>query len=98
MPFTEQQIQMLAYYDNGIIRDMYINMCKKQIEEEERRRKEEIMSQMQLPSEEEIHDALQKLATYHLYRKPEFQDPPVLVLNPQPFYTKFINKKRKRRK
>lgn len=88
MQFTEQQLQMMSPY-NEIICEMYKQICKKRIEEDMRKHEEEIKAQMQVPTEEELHKAIQDLKMHSHEHIP---------CNPQPFYTKFLNKRNKRNK
>ncbi len=63
--------------------------------------KEEYVKHLQesvLQEEQQMQEMRDKMQTYHFYRKPEFQDPPRIDLNPQPFYTMFLNKRKKRNK
>lgn len=97
MAFTEQQVQMMASY-NAIICEMYQQVCKKQMEDEDRKHEEEIKAQMQVPTEEEQYKAIQDLAHYTPYHNMEMHPREHIPLNPQPFYTKFLNKRKNRNK
>lgn len=97
MPFTEQEVQMLASC-NGIICEMYKQWCKKRIEEEDRRHDEEIKGQLTTPTEEEVHKALSELASYNPYRDLKMHQREHIPRAQQPFYTKFLNKRNKRKK
>lgn len=97
MPFTEQEVQMLASF-NGIICEMYKQWCKKRIEEEDRRHDEEIKAQLTTLTEEELHKALSELASYNPYRDLKMHPREHILRAPQPFYTKFLNKRNKRKK
>ena len=93
MPFTEQQLIMMGAYSPAIA-DLIQEKYKLQIDEEERRRKAEMMAH---PTQEELDEALEKLQTYSVSRETESPNPPRIILNPQPFYVKFLNKRNKRR-
>lgn len=92
MPYTEEQLQYLAQFSPHICM-MLKAKYRKQIEEEERRRKEEIMAQVHIPTEAEMQEDLKKLASYM-----KMQSRQHIPRDPQPFYTKFINKRKKRNK
>lgn len=96
MPFTEQQVQMMSS-GNEIIRKMYQRACKERIEEDKRKHEEEIKAQMQSPTEEERQKAIQDLATYTPYHKMEMHPRDHIPRDTQPFYTKFLNKRKKRK-
>lgn len=60
--------------------------------------KEEYMKHLQesaLQEERQMQELRDKMQDYHLYRKPEIVAAPRIDLNPQPFYTKFLNKRKK---
>lgn len=97
MPFTEQQVQMMAS-GNKIIRNMCQQVYEKRIEEENRRYDEEIKAQLPTPTEEEQHKALSELALYNPYRDLKMHPREHITRDPQPFYTKFLNKRKKRNK
>lgn len=62
---------------------------------------EEYMKHLQesaLQEERQMQELRDKMQDYHLYRKPEIVAAPRIDLNPQPFYTKFLNKRNKRNK
>lgn len=58
--FTEQQIQMMALY-NETIRDMYNQVCKERIEEDMRKHEEEIKAYIMQTPEEAIIAAIEYL-------------------------------------
>ena len=96
MPFTEQQVLMLAS-GNEIIREMYKQVCKERIEDDKRRYKEKIKAQLPTPTEEEQHKALSELALYNPYRDLKMHSREHIPRDPQPFYTKFLNNRKKRK-
>lgn len=96
MPYTEQQVQMMAS-GNEIIRKMYQQVCKKRIEKDKRKHEEEIKAQMQSPTEEEQQKHIEELAIYNPYRDLKMQPLQHIPRAPQPFYTKFLNKRNKRK-
>lgn len=96
MPYTEQQVQMMTS-GNEIIRKMYQQVCKERIEDDNRKREEEIKAQMQSPTEAEMQEDLKKLASYNPYHDLKMQSREHIPRDPQPFYTKFLNKRNKRR-
>lgn len=97
MPYTEQQVQMMAS-GNAIIREMYQQVCKERIEDDNRKREEEIKAQMQSPTDEERQKSLEGFAIYNPYRDLKMQPRQHILRDPQPFYTKFLNKRNKRKK
>lgn len=97
MPYTEEQLQYMAQFSPHI-RMMLKAKYWKQIEEEERRRKEEIMAQAHIPTEAEIQEDLKKLASYNPYHDLKMQPRQHIPRDPQPFYTKFLNKRKNRNK
>lgn len=76
-----------------IIKEMY----RKRVEEEERRRKEDLWRKHISPSEEELQEDLQKLASYNPYHDLKMQPRQHIPRDPQPFCTKFLNKRNKRK-
>lgn len=97
MPFTEQQVQMLASH-NEIIRNMCQQVYEKRIEEEQRRYDEEIRAQLPTPTEDGQNKAIAELASYNPYRDLKMHPREHIPRDPQPFYTKFLNKRNKRNK
>lgn len=97
MPYTEQQLQCILHGPE-VLRNVIRENAIAQMEEAERKRKEEIMAQPQIPSEEESHKALQELALRNTYHNVEMHPRPHIDLNPQPFYTKFLNKRNKNKR
>ena len=97
MPYTEKQLQYMASFSPHICMMIQAEF-RKQMEEEERRRKEEIMAKAHIPTEAEMQEALKKLASYNLYHDLKMQSRQHIPRDPQPFYTKFINKRKKRNK
>lgn len=51
-----------------------------------------------LQEERQMQELRDKMQDYHLYRRPEIVAAPRIDLNPQPFYTKFLNKRKNRNK
>lgn len=96
MPFTEQQMQMMSS-GNAIIREMYQQVCRERIEEDRRKQEEEIKAQMQPPTEEEQQKSIEGLAIYNPYRDIKMHPREHIPRDPQPFYTKFLNKRNKRK-
>lgn len=87
---------MLASY-NEIIREMYKQVCKNRIEDDKRRYEEKIKAQLPTPTEEEQHKALSELALYNPYRDLKVCSREHVHCDPQPFYTKFLKKRKKRK-
>lgn len=96
MPYTEQQVQMMSS-SNEIIREMYQRVCKERIEEDKRKHEEEIKAQMQSPTEEEQQKSIEELAIYTPYRILKMHPREHIPRDPQPFYTKFLNKRNKQK-
>lgn len=94
MPFTDQQVQMMAS-GNAIIREMYQRVCKKQMEDEDRKHEEEIKAQMQSPTEAEQQKSIEELVIHNPYHDLKMQPRQHIPRDPQPFYTKFLNKRNK---
>ena len=94
MPYTEEQLQYMAQFSPHI-RMMLKAKYRKQMEEEERRRKEEIMAHAHIPTEAEMQEDLKKLASYNPYHDLKMQPRQHIPRAPQPFYTKFLNKRNK---
>lgn len=96
MPYTEQQMQMMSS-GNAIIREMYQQVRRGRIEEDKRKHEEEIKAQMQSPTEEEQQKSIEELAIYNPYRDLKMHPREHIPRDPQPFYTKFLNKRNKRK-
>lgn len=96
MPYTEQQVQMMVS-GNAIIREMYQQVCKERIEDDNCKREEEIKAQMQSSTEEEQQKSIEELASYNPYHDLKMQPRQHIPRDPQPFYTKFLNKRNKRK-
>lgn len=93
MTFTEQQLQAIASY-NVRIGKLLQEVYNKKIEDGYVRRKEELMKQVQTPSEEETHKAIKELAHHDLTMRPLEH----VSRDRQPFYLKFLNKRNKKNK
>lgn len=94
MPYTEEQLQYMAQL-SLYIRMMLEAKYRKQMEEEERRRKEEIMAQAHIPTEAEMQEDLKILALYNPYHDLKVHPHEHIPRDSQPFYTKFLNKRKK---
>lgn len=97
MPYTEQQVQMMSS-SNAIFCEMYQQVCRERIEEDKRKHEEEIKAQMQSPTEAEMQEDLKELVLYNPYHDLKMYPREHIPRDPQPFYTKFLNKRKNQNK
>lgn len=90
---AEQIVGQLASC-NVRVRKFLQGVYDKKIEDGYVRRKEELMKQVQTPSEEETHKAIKELAHHDLTMRHLEH----VSRDRQPFYLKFLNKRNKKNK